>query len=251
MAKVPTNRRVASNPHTAATQKKARTIPMNATDKKAFVARMAKARNKAKKNPQTRPAKKPATAKKKNPQHTPAKHHTKRKNPDVFAVFGKPQDLAINIAVALTSAVATRQIPQMILADANSGWKGYLANVATGVAATLAAHQFVSMGAAQAALLGSGVIVLDRVLTEKFSPVGKYLSLTGLGDATAATRLGEVSKGYYIHPTIRDAAGNPIIPHEFSDAALAAFDRRQLAAPAPPAGSTAQTTRQRMPSRFN
>jgi hypothetical protein len=37
--------------------------------------------------------------------------------------------------------------------------------------------------------VGALVIILDRVLTEKVSPVGKYLSLAGVGDATAATRL--------------------------------------------------------------
>jgi hypothetical protein len=111
----------------------------------------------------------------------------------------------------------------MILGTNNAGWKGYLANAATGAAFTLGANEFVSPAAAQASIIGAGVILLDRVLTEQFSPVGAYLSLAGIGDATAATRLGEISEGYYIHPTIFDNAGNPIVPHQITDAAVRAF----------------------------
>jgi hypothetical protein len=227
MATVPMNRRVASNP-----QKKRSSNNMTEAAKKAFVARMAKARRKSK-NPTNKTTKRKAPASnkaKRNPNRKPC-----RRNPNYLA---DPKGIAINIVAALLSAVATRQLPQMILKEDNTGWKGYLANVAAGVGSTFAASEFVSTGAAQAAMIGSGVILLDRVLTEQFSPVGKYLSLTGLGDATAATSLGTIADGYYIHPTIFDSAGNPIIPHEITDAAVRAFNQLQ---PAAPAGTPART----------
>jgi hypothetical protein len=229
MAKIPTNRRVASNPHHSP---KGKTTPMTEAKKKAFVARMKKARNAA------NPSNKSTAAKKKKPAATkPARKnptHAKRRNPNLLA---DPRGMMINIGTALLSAVATRQLPQMILKEKNTSWMGYLANVGAGIAATFAAAEFISADAGRAAMLGSGVIVLDRVLTEKFSPVGQYLSLTGLGDATAATSLGTVADGYYIHPTIYQADGQPIIPHEITDAAVREFAR--LAPPAAPAARPA------------
>jgi hypothetical protein len=219
MAKVPLHRRVASNPRRAAKPTKG-SPAMTATQKKAFVARMAKAR----KNPSNKGKKKSSPKRngaRKNPACKPARRNPQRRNPTILS---NPKEMAINIVAALLSAVATRQLPQMLLGTNNTGWQGYLANLGAGMAATFAAHEFVSPAAAGAALIGSGVIVLDRVLTEQFSPVGQYLSLTGLGDATAATSLGTVSDGFYIHPTIYNSNGQPIIPHEITDAAVAAFN---------------------------
>lgn len=227
MATVPINRRVASNPHKR-TPKKASKTSMTAAAKKAFVDRMAKARKKSK-NPSNatkkRKAKTKATGRKTNPHCKPRR----KTNPTVFA---DPKSLAVNIVTAFLSAVATRQIPQMILKDKNKSWMGYLANGLTGAAATFAAHEFVGVSAAQFAAAGAGVTLVNRLLTEKLSPIGAYLSLTGLGDATAATSLGEISDGFYIHPTVYNADGTPLIPHEFTDAALAAFTKMQPA-PAP------------------
>jgi hypothetical protein len=236
-------RRVASNP-ARVTKKKASKNSMTNADKKAFVARMAKARKNPTKKSKKRTSKSnPAVATKRrcNPR--------KRRNPEVLSMLKSPKTLGINVLTALLSAVGTRQIPQMLLKDQNAGWKGYLANVATGLAFTLGASEFVSVGAAQAALLGSGVIVLDRVLMEKFSPVGKYLSLAGIGDSTAATSLGTVADGFYIHPTIRDANGRPIIPHEFTDAAIDAFNAQQRMLP-PAHAMSGAAPKSRFVSRF-
>jgi len=212
---------------------------MTAAAKKAFVARMKKAR----KNPTNKTAKRkaPKAAKRKSNPTRRKSTHRRRSNPN-FSILTNPKGIAVNIVTALLSAVATRQLPQMLLKDKNKGWMGYGANVAAGIAATFAASEFISAAAAQAALLGSGVIVLDRVLTEKFSPVGQYLSLTGLGDATAATSLGQVADGYYIHPTIFNADGSPLIPHEITDAAVREFNSMQpqpraMIAPSPGAMS--------------
>jgi hypothetical protein len=152
----------------------------------------------------------------------------RRKNPEgLRAILGSPKSLLVQGVAGLTSAVATRQLPQIVLGASNFGLKGYGANILTGAAATWAAVSFVGPEAGKAALVGALVIILDRVLTEKVSPVGKYLSLAGVGDATAATRLGTIAEGYYIHPTVYDAAGNPIIPHEVTDQALAQFRASQ------------------------
>ncbi len=224
MAKTVLTRKVASNPHGK------RNSNMTAAQKNAFVARMNKARkakkNGKRKNPTT-------TAARKNPSNKKANGHRKnpgtRRNPNFLA---DPKGIVVNIITALLAAVGTRQIPQWLLGVNNTGWSGYLANIGTTIAATFAAGEFVSAGAGQAAMIGGGVIVLDRFLTEQFSPVGKYLSLTGLGDATAATSLGTVSDGFYLHPTIYQANGQPLIPHEVTDAAVRAFNLLQ-AAPAP------------------
>jgi hypothetical protein len=240
MANVVLKRRIASNPRRKAKGRKKNS--MTAEKKRAFVARMAKARR-AKGNPTRNGKSNPRTAsnRKKNGRKNPTRSNShrnqtrnrRRRNPTVLS---DPKGLAINIVTALLSAVLTRQLPQIVLGANNTGWKGYLGNVVSGAAGTFAAHEFIGPAAAQAAVLGSGVIVLDRVLTEQFSPVGKYLSLTGLGDATSATRLGEIAEGYYIHPTIFDAQGRPIIPHQITDAAVRAYAAMQPAAPAALAG---------------
>ncbi len=162
--------------------------------------------------------------------HAPAGYATnpkkkKKRNPEgLRQLIGSPKSLLIQGVAGLTSAVATRQLPQMVMGPSNTGWKGYGANVLVGAAATWAAASFVGPDAGKAALVGALVIIFDRVLTEKVSPVGKYLSLAGVGDATAATRLGTIAEGYYIHPTVYDASGRPIVPHEITDAALFAYN---------------------------
>lgn len=220
MAKVTVPKRVASNPRHVAKSTKAGTT-MTAAQKKAFVARMAKARKSTgSKNPSSNKKKSTKSTSKRKGSKNPNCKRRSNRNPEIL---GKPKELVVNVLSALLSAVATRQLPQWALGSANAGWQGYLANIVAAAAATFVASEFVGAGSAQAAVLGGGVIIADRILTEQFSPVGQYLSLTGLGDATAATSLGTVGDGYYIHPTIFDKNGDPIIPHQITDAALKAF----------------------------
>jgi hypothetical protein len=215
MAKVNMRRKVASNPtHTAAQKGKVKNVATTATKK-----------NKKKGNPKStakNPAKKNSA--KKNPAKKNGHAHSPKRNP---TFIGDPKQAAINIVTALLAAVATRQIPQWALGAKNVDWTGYAVNFATALASGFAASEFIGPGAGQAAFIGGGVILLDRVLTEKLSPVGQYLSLTGLGDPTAATSLGTVSEGYYIHPTIFRADGTPVVPHAITDAAIAAFNNMQ------------------------
>jgi hypothetical protein len=222
MATTPKKIRVASNPHRHATSSRP-----HAAKKKA--GRMAKTG-----------IKKAAKKAKKNPfgKKTVQKSKSRRNPSGIMAAIGTPKDVLIAGVAGLASAVATRQLPQMLMTTDNEGWVGYAANAGVALAATYAAGVFVGPVAAKAAFVGGIVILLDRILTEQVSPIGQYLTLSGVGDATAMTKLGTIGDGYYIHPTVVDSNGKPIIPHEVSDAALAAMISRypQLAAPAPAAG---------------
>ncbi|MDP9054839.1 MAG: hypothetical protein M3N93_11155 [Acidobacteriota bacterium] len=202
---------------------------MTQTEKKAFVARMAKAR-KGSKNPSN---KSKSGGRRNNHSHSnPRSRKSGARNPQILGQ--SPKNLMVNIMTALVSMVATKQLPQEFLGASNIGTAGYLANLGTGIAATVLAHSLISPDAALAAAISSGAIIVDRVLTENFSPIGNYLSLTGLGDATAARQLGAVGDGFFIQPTIYDQNGQPIIPHQFTDAAVQKFLALQ---PAPSASS--------------
>ena len=184
------------------------------------------------------------------------RRNPKRRNPDFLrSVVGNPKTLVIGAVSGLTAAVITRQLPQMLMKQNNTGWKGYLANAAAGLASTYAASRLAGPEAATAALIGASVIILDRVLTEKVSPLGKYLALSGAGDATATGNLGTIADGYFIHPVIVDRRGQPVIPHQITDASLAAMRQQfpQLAAARQdqePSGQLAGTTGNRFRSRF-
>jgi hypothetical protein len=195
--------KVASNPH-----RKGKTSMKNKTTNPK--------KRKAKKNPQTRSKK-------------------RRRNPNgIAAIIGSPK-AAIEMGVAgLASAVATRQIPQLLFAADNTGILGYGMNAVTTGLVTWLAGSFIGPDAAKGALVGGLVIILDRVLTEQVSPIGQYLALSGVGDATAATKLGTIRDGFYLRPTVLDANGNAIIPSQVSDAAVAAMLARYPQIGAPP-----------------
>ena len=106
-------------------------------------------------------------------------------------------------AAALGSAIATKQIPQLILSAGNTGWPGYLANAGVGIAATVAASHFLGSKAASGAFVGALVILLDRIVMDQFSMASPYLSLAGVGT---------VRDGYYFHPVLVDERGTMITP---------------------------------------
>lgn len=112
---------------------------------------------------------------------------------------------------ALIGLVAARQIPQMILQANNTGIWGYAANIATAAIVAWIGGRFVGREAGNAMLLGGGLFVVNRVIGDYFSPVQKYLSLSGVGDPLA---LGDIRPGYFPLPVPTDAQGNPIIPAE-------------------------------------
>ncbi len=131
----------------------------------------------------------------------------------------------------MLSAIATRQLPQIILNERNSGLQGYAANIATAIAATVLAARFAGPAAGRGAAIGGTVIVLDRVLSEQISPIAEYLSLSGVGDANAYSKLGTVRQGYYTHPNLQNPDGSMYVPPPITDAAVAAMEARYPAAP--------------------
>jgi hypothetical protein len=180
-----------------------------------------------------------ATRKKSNPfkkkyMELLSKRRKGSRNPSGLGdVIGSPKDIAVTGLSALGSAVATKQLPQMILGSGNTGAQGYIANAVAGLAATWAAGSFIGRGAGAGAFAGALVIILDRVLTDQFSELGPVLSLSGVGDATSYGKLGTIRDGYFFHPGLVDGNGNMITPQPVLDAAvqqvLAAYP--QIAAP--------------------
>lgn len=114
-------------------------------------------------------------------------------------------------AIALIGLVATRQIPQWVLGANNSSWVGYLANAATALVLGYLAHRFMGKEAGGAVLIGGGLYTVNRILQEQVSPIGKVLSLTGLGDPMALSGIGP---GYFPLPVPLDSNGNAVIPAE-------------------------------------
>ncbi len=217
MAAIPKKVRVASNP-----TRKHNTSRPKAAKKGTH---MAKAATK----------KKPNGGGKKKARNTTAMHHKKRRrNPSgLAATIGSPKDLVTGAVAGLASAVATRQIPQMILGTSNTSWEGYAANFVTALVATWGAGTFAGPAAGRGALIGGMVIVLDRVLSDQVSPISSYLALSGVGDQNAYSKLGTIRTGYYAHPGLQNPDGSMYIPDPFNDAAVAAVVAKypQLAAP--------------------
>lgn len=177
-----------------------------------------------------------ANTHRRNRKHNTSSPHHRRRRSRNPGDFGNAKDIVVSGVAGLASAVATSQIPQLVLNEKNTGWMGYGANIATAVAATLIAGKMAGPKAANAAMVGGAVIVLDRFLTEQVSSIGPYIKLSGVGDATAA-RMGTIRDGYFLHPTIVDANGNMIVPRPVTDASVAAMLAQypQIAAPPAPA----------------
>lgn len=210
--------------------------------KASFLKRMAKGRENAShshRNP-TKAKSNPTRKNKAATKSNPSRRNKTRRNPETLTqLVGSPKTLAILAIAGLGSAVATRQLPQLILKANNTGWKGYASNGLAGLVATYAAAKLSGPEAAKAALTGALVIIADRIITEQYSPLGQYLALSGSGDATATGTLGSIADGYYIHPTVIDSTGQPVIPHEVSDAAIASILNKYPSIAAPPATTAA------------
>jgi hypothetical protein len=150
------------------------------------------------------------------------RHHRRRSNPTGGGVLRGGVNLIKYGLFALIGLVAARQLPQMFLGASNTGLWGYAANIGTAVVVSWLGGRFLGRDAGQAMLLGGGLFVVNRAIGDYFSPVQKYLSLSGIGDPLA---LGDIRPGYFPLPVPVDSNNNPIIPMEI-DA------RRALAAPA-------------------
>ncbi len=116
---------------------------------------------------------------------------------------------------ALLGLVAARQVPQMVLGARNAGVIGYAANIAVTVIAAMLGSKFLGKEAGAAMGVGGGVYVANRVIQDNFSPVGKVLSISGIGDYNS---LGDIQNGYFPLPVPTNASGQPIIPAELRPA---------------------------------
>lgn len=178
--------------------------------------------------------KKPNGGKSSHRRKNPMKAHRRRKNPSgLGATIGSPKELMTGALSGLVSAVATRQIPQMVLGTSNTGVEGYAANFVTALVTTWGAGTFAGPAAGRGALIGGMVILLDRILSEQVSPISQYLSLSGVGDATAYSKLGTIRSGYYTHPNLQNPDGSMYVPDPITDAAVQAVVNKypQIAAP--------------------
>jgi hypothetical protein len=224
MATIPKKVRVKANPHRA-NRPAHSSRPTNAAPRKGST--MANKKKAAKMNHN-----------KKNAAHNPHRRN-KRRNPEMFGASGS--DLLVSSVAGLANAVLTKQLPQLVFSTGNTGIEGYGMNLVTALAGAWAAGKFAGPKAGMGAMVGGMVILLDRILTEQFSTIGPYLTLSGVGDPTAATHnMGTVRDGYYLHPTNVDGHGNMIVPDPVTQAALAAVLAKypQLAAPVAQAVAT-------------
>lgn len=119
---------------------------------------------------------------------------------------------------ALIGLVVARQIPQWALGARNTGWLGYAANLAATVITAMIATKMFGSEIGKDVAIGGGIYTVNRILQDQLSPVGKVLSISGLGDYNA---LGDIQPGYFPLPVPTDANGQPIIPAELRPAPVA------------------------------
>jgi hypothetical protein len=190
-------------------------------------------------------------AQKRKPNPQPQKKRSGKRVHNPNAITGRTVQIIKQGALALAGLVATRQLPQLVLADKNTSWMGYLANLAVALGSATLANAFMK-GAGVPVAIGGGLYIVDRVLTEQFSSAGQILSLSGVGDFKVAVNgargLQGIRQGYFPLPVQYDAGGNPIIPQ----AILAAAQRGMApAAAAGAAGAGSGMAGIRGPNRVN
>lgn len=185
-------------------------------------------------NPQRRThvakkAKKQKKARRPNPFLSPKKKAKKafrrrHGNPSGRGVMSDSVSMLKFGLLALLGLLVTRQVPQLVLGTRNAGWAGYGSNFGTALVAYLGTRKFASRETAFAIGVGGMLYTVNRVLSEKLSPIGQALSLAGVGDANASGSLGRLTDIYSPMPVLRDRTGAPIIPQEIdARAAVAAI----------------------------
>ena len=161
------------------------------------------------------------------------KKKAKKRNPKRRGILTRPLDVIRLGALALTGLVITRQIPQAVLGTRNVGIVGYFSNLIAGTLAAATMGRFVDAEAAKAVGVGGALYLVERILNEQFTPLGKALSLSGIGDARAAGSLRGIESKYFPWPVVTDRrTGQPVIPKEITEAAVNAV-RPLIPMPAP------------------
>lgn len=140
-----------------------------------------------------------------------------KRNPEISATLKQPVELLKFGLIALLGLVTTRQVPQMALGSKNTSWTGYAANLATALAGAYGTGKFAGPRAALAFGTGGGLYTVNRILTDKLTPVGQVLSLQGLGDAHASKTLGNLARAIPggVYPPTYDSNGNLVLPPAF------------------------------------
>jgi len=171
-----------------------------------------------------------------NPFGLGRKRHTRRRrNPSALSMAGNTGSILKGGFFALVGLVLARQLPQMFLGARNTGIIGYVSNIAATLVAAMVGGKFLGPEAGKFMAVGGGVYVVNRALTDNLSPVGKVLSLSGIGDHNA---LGDIQSGYFPLPVPTNASGQPIIPVELRSAPMTA-----AAAASKGVGSVASSSR--------
>lgn len=178
-------------------------------------------KRKANSGRKTHRARKVNPSSRRSARRNPSTHRARRRqsNPGVFRKGTDILQLGFWVVVGLA---LTRQIPQLLLGAKNSGVMGYLANIAVAIGASWAAGSVGGEKAAMGAGAGGGAYVITRALQENMNPIGKYLSLQGLGDSMALGEIYNGERAYFPTPMGYDNAGNPIIPQAIRPALPAA-----------------------------
>jgi hypothetical protein len=167
-------------------------------------------RTKAMKSKHPHRAKSASAGRKQNPFNKPMARGKRRKqNPGYVKTVSRIVMLGF---WALVGLVLTRQLPQMLLGPRNTGFVGYLANIGVAAGASMIALRVAGEDAATGMAVGGGVYVVNRGIQEHLSPIGKYLSLSGLGDAMALGDLVEGDEAYRPFPVVYNQDGQPWIP---------------------------------------
>lgn len=185
--------------------------------------------------------KKKSAARKSNPftakvramqkQYKPAKRSRKRNPGEVGNLISQPVEMLKFGLIALFGLVATRQVPQMALGAKNESWMGYAANLATAVGGAWGTGKIAGNRAAIAFGTGGGLYTVNRILTDKLTPVGRVLSLAGVGDPQASSSLGRIVPGA-VYPPSYDEQGRLRLPGPMTEAI------RRLNPPAAATGTT-------------
>lgn len=144
------------------------------------------------------------------------RHARRRRNPSPMSMSGTSSILKGGF-YALVGLVIARQLPQMVLGARNTGVIGYGSNLLATVIAAMVGTKFLGPDAGKYIAVGGGVYVVNRALTDNLSPVGKVLSLSGIGDHNA---LGDIQSGYFPLPVPTNGNGQPIIPVELRPAPM-------------------------------
>lgn len=127
-----------------------------------------------------------------NPARPAGKRPRVRRNPARISARGIASTViegAKSAAVAFGGMVASREGAQMLLGANNNGTKGYLTQLGVGAAVSLVVGRVVSKQAGAAAMTGSVLSVLHRVVSDKYMPVPAVaaLPLSGVGDPMTIT----------------------------------------------------------------